>query len=166
MSRPLNHPKKGKSLGLRARGPGTDLRTERRTRAPPQGPSKQNFLGKGGCVFFLVLLSGSWVAWVVFARCLSRLWSCLPLLVPCCFRGAFLLVGAVSNTGIVFFLRYPLGYVSLPTPCGIDCQGAAASSGTSVRCSGRNFGTCIITVVLPSMSVLQMHHVLYVVMNL
>ena len=50
----------------------------------------------------LLPLSGSWVAWVVFARCLSRLWSCLSLLVPCCFRGAFLLVDAVPKTGILF----------------------------------------------------------------
>ena len=33
-------------------------------------------------------------------------------------------------------------------PCKIDCQDAGASSGTSDRCSCRNFGTCIITVML------------------
>ena len=45
---------------------------------------------------------------------------------------------------------------------------AAASSGTSVRCSGRNFGICTITVVLVIENIvmdLQRFLVLYIVMN-
>ena len=88
-------PESQEGTRLRARWPGADPRTERRTWASSQGPSRQSFLGKvvvfssWAClcagVRLLAFLSGSWVACVVFARCLSRLWSCLPLLVPCCF---------------------------------------------------------------------------------
>ena len=47
------------------------------------------------------------------------------------------------------FSRYPPGYVSQPPSCGIDCQGSAASFLASVRCSCRNFGHCIIALMLP-----------------
>ena len=162
---------KGKSLGLRARGPGADPRTERRMRASSQGPSRQNFLEKGGCVF------SSWALRRGASACplvgvLRRLGRVRPVSVPFVVLS---FVAVLVAFGVRFslwapsrrpalFWRYLLCYALQPTPYGIECQDAAASSGTSDRSSCRNLGTCIITVMLLlSMSVPQLCPVLYFV---
>ena len=101
---------KGKSLGLRAKGPGADPRTERRTRASSQGPSRQNFLGKGGCVFFLVLAFAPVCVCLPSCRGLgSRLGRVRPVpfvvlsfvASPLLLLGVRFSLGAVPKTGIV-----------------------------------------------------------------
>ena len=85
--------------------------------------------------------------------------SCSPSVCPVCglvFRClSFVAFGVryslwAPSRRPAYFLKVSPGYVSQPTPCGIDCQVAEASSGTSVRRSCRNFGHCIITVMLPN----------------
>ena len=44
----------------------------------------------------------SWVVWLVFARSLSRLWSCLSLFVPCCFWGSFFHCGRRPEDRLCF----------------------------------------------------------------
>ena len=108
-------------------------------------PSKLS--GKGGCVFFLGLPLCRFASACSLGG-LGSPGSCSPGVCPVCglvFRCLSLVAfdspcGRRPEDRHSVFLRYPLGSVSLPTPCGIDCQGAATSSRTSVRCSGRNFG--------------------------
>ena len=106
----------------------------------------------------------SWVAWVVFTRCLSSLWSCLLLLVPCCFRSASLLVGAVPKPDILFKVSPQQRITAYAV--WVRLSGCRGKFWTSDRCSCRNFGTRIITVMLLlSLSVPQLFQVPYVVMN-
>ena len=129
-----------------------------RSRRRPKDEQRMNFLEKGGCVFFLGLPLCRFASACPLVMVLGRLVRVRPVSVPCVVLSfvacPLLLAGCVALCGRRpedrhSFSRYPLGYVSQPTPCGIDCQGAAAGSETSVRCSCRNFGTCIITVMLP-----------------
>ena len=90
----MSRPMKGKSLELRARGPGADPRTERRTRAPSQGPSKAKL---------------SWERWVCFLPGLALLVVCV------CWSSCRGSLGRLGRVRPVSVASVVLSFVGCPT---------------------------------------------------
>ena len=82
--------------------------------------------------------------------CLPGVCSVCGLVFPCLSLVAFgvrFSLWAPSRRPAFFFKVFP--WLRITAHAVWDCQGTAASSGTSDRCSCRNFGTSIITLMLP-----------------
>ena len=159
MSRPPNSHSQGEEFGAKGQKAGRRPKDRAKNEGPvPRTVHGKTFWGKVAVFSSLAGLCAGVRLLVFLSGILGRLARVRPVSVP--FVVLSFVVCPLLLLGFVFplwapsrrpalFWRYPLGYVSQPAPCEVDCQDAAASSGTSDRCSCRDFGTCIITVMLP-----------------